>query len=795
MELFSDFEPAPDSPLRLQINGSLHVREKDGIVEVKYGFLPLVKFRRNDRAEAYHAAVTLGDDYQLPYVTIAKICQLDRNTVSKLIKTKQLLGLQYIFQNAKGGPNAPWKVVDEIVALIDQAAQDDPDITNKKIVRLLAQAGHSISESSVRNARHRHRSTSQEKPSPSGKITLKEKSRIAERIAKRDLLRYQIQLFQAELPESVAQIDPFNYETAYTDFSPAQKRYLKTLQVGRPCAYAGGFLYCAILERFGFQKIIQQVFTDCLHQSGNIFNSLNPVGKISNGVKNYTLDAIFLTLFYSVVFHFPSIEALKKTKPLEWGALLGRRRLPGRRVIHKTLNALTPFHRASKLMKDFAVMFVKERIVDVGILFFDEHFLPYYGIAHIHKGFFSTRRMVTCGNYQFWAHDIKGRPFFVITTPAHLKLRDMIPEMIRRAKEISGRESLIIVFDRGGYSIELFEIIASQKNTFFITWAKYVPQKTIEDIAEKDYHEVTYQYRNHPETYKLYSTTRIIKEGRTQANKHRELKKMKVRMIVVWRLSTGKKTPLYTNDLESPAEKLAEPMIRRWGEQENILQKMMRRYNLNYHPGYYIDELVNQPLMANPEIKSLKKQIKEREARISKQKGQLATRMLNLKNKNVSVQAYQKRQRKTLPKLKALEDELAALKQKLQQTPEKATVVEILANEKLSACDLEKKKLYDVIQIIAYNAEQVLLQTFQKYYDDYHDVEQILDMIVNFGGYLRVYNNVLYVILNYIDQPKYRRAAVELCEAINNSTPKTLDAFRFPIYFKVMAQPYPIASC
>ena len=53
MELFEDFRPAPDSPLRFQVNGSLHVREVDGIVEVKYGFLPLTRFKRGDWASIH----------------------------------------------------------------------------------------------------------------------------------------------------------------------------------------------------------------------------------------------------------------------------------------------------------------------------------------------------------------------------------------------------------------------------------------------------------------------------------------------------------------------------------------------------------------------------------------------------------------------------------------------------------------------------------------------------------------------------------------------------------------------
>jgi len=46
----------------------------------------------------------------------------------------------------------------------------------------------------------------------------------------------------------------------------------------------------------------------------------------------------------------------------------------------------------------------------------------------------------------------------------------MIPNLIGRALEITGQSKLIIVFDRGGYDIKLFEIINKFKTVTFITW-------------------------------------------------------------------------------------------------------------------------------------------------------------------------------------------------------------------------------------------------------------------------------------------------------------------------------------
>jgi hypothetical protein len=437
-------------------------------------------------------------------------------------------------------------------------------------------------------------------------------------------------------------------------------------------------------------------------------------------------------------------------------------------------------------MKEFACQFVKANLIEIGLLYFDEHFLPYYGIEHIAAGFFSQRRLAIGGNYQFWAHDASGHPFFVITTSARLKLREMIPHLIRRTQEITAQKRLIIVFDRGGYDIKLFIKINKYKTVIFITWAKYVSEKTLNQIPEKKYKkEITVTTDKEPVKYKLYSTPKIIIEGRTKKNKGRKLKRLKVHMIVLWRLSTNKKTALYTNDFKTSIEKLAEPMIQRWGAQENIFQKMMRRYNLNYHPGYYLEELINQPLVDNPKIKKLKKIINELELSIVKQKSNLATRLLKLKRTNISVEKYRQRQVKSLAKIEEKQNEADKLKHKLQSLSPKISILEVLADKKMSQFDLEKKKIYDVIQIVAYNSEQMLLDLFKKHYHNKRDIEQILDKIINHGGCLKLYNGKLFVLLDPIATPRYRRAAVGLCQEINRMKSKTNDRFHFPIFFRV----------
>ena len=48
-------------------------------------------------------------------------------------------------------------------------------------------------------------------------------------------------------------------------------------------------------------------------------------------------------------------------------------------------------------------------------------------------------------------------------------------------------------------------------------------------------------------------------------------------------------------------------ICRRWGE-ENAIKELLHKHLINYTPGYVLEELEEQPLVDNPEIRELKKQ-------------------------------------------------------------------------------------------------------------------------------------------------------------------------------------------
>ena len=66
-----------------------------------------------------------------------------------------------------------------------------------------------------------------------------------------------------------------------------------------------------------------------------------------------------------------------------------------------------------------------------------------------------------------------------------------------------------------------------------------------------------------------------------------------------------------------------------------------------------------------------------------------------------------------LAEITLVQADLAELAQKLQITPEKISILDLLQGRPMKRCDLEKKKLYDLMQFLAYHSRERLLEIFR----------------------------------------------------------------------------------
>ena len=103
----------------------------------------------------------------------------------------------------------------------------------------------------------------------------------------------------------------------------------------------------------------------------------------------------------------------------------------------------------------------------------------------------------------------------------------------------------------------------------------------------------------------------------------------------------------------------------------------------------------------------------------------------------------------------------------------------------MSRCDLEKKKLYDLMQFMVLHSYERLEDLFRTYYQDKRDIKPVLRMITNQAGYLKLIGNTLIVLLDRIDLNKHRLAAQQLCHQLNQMNIELKGHLKMNLHFYI----------
>jgi hypothetical protein len=164
------------------------------------------------------------------------------------------------------------------------------------------------------------------------------------------------------------------------------------------------------------------------------------------------------------VFGFRSLEDFKRAYPEEFGLLMGRAQSPSLFTLRRFLHKARKLGQGEELIDEFALSYLKSGLAAWGVMYIDGHSLPYYGLYPISKGWHGVRQLPMKGNYNFLAVDEPFAPWLFLVRSSSEDLLQKIPELIEKAKRIGKQagvsqerlNQLIVVFDREGYSAELY---------------------------------------------------------------------------------------------------------------------------------------------------------------------------------------------------------------------------------------------------------------------------------------------------------------------------------------------------
>jgi transposase len=548
-------------------------------------------------------------------------------------------------------------------------------------------------------------------------------------------------------------------------YSRAQRRYLGQLEQGYYNTYAGGLLFAPLMEQYAFIPTLKRVIDFATYEG-------------------YSFEELCTTLFYLDVFGFRSLEDFKRVYPEEFGLLIGRSTSPSlftlRRFLHKVreLNKSEELilNKSEELIDEFALMYLNSGIAKWGVLYIDGHFLPYYGIYPITKGWHGVRKIPMKGSYNFIGVDAKFIPWIFLVRSSSEDLLKKIPEMMEKAKRI-GRDiglseqaidDLILVFDREGYSAELYKFIDGRdrkdkkRRAIFISWAKY-SDKWVNDLVEERFDksvEVKYEIQG-SKKIKYFETKRTMSKFGV------------IRAIVIQSGRMKKRSVIYTNaeDNEIDCEKIIELLCRRWGE-ENLIKELLLKHLINYSPGYVFEELEEQPMVDNPQIKRLKKDKAGQATKLHKLKLQLADWILK-QSGTAAFEDLKKSKIQLLADIAKADNEILLLNQQIDKIPAKIRFDQLKEGEKLVQLNYEKKRFLDCIKVFVYNMEKKMCRLLLNYYDKQKEVLPALSMIVGRGGHVKLEAGELKVQLRRFMNSEIDYAARHICEDLNRMNPVT----------------------
>ena len=187
------------------------------------------------------------------------------------------------------------------------------------------------------------------------------------------------------------------------------------------------------------------------------------------------LDMILAFMLY-IISDFQNPEQVKAAPTRDLGPLLGRRRGPACITLRRRLPALAAhLPLAEELQQRLAEAYLRMGWVVPGWWLLDGHFSPYFGQQEWAKGWWPQRRMPQQGYVQEWVHDRRGRPLWMHLTQAFELFADQIPVVADGLREVLCAagvvEPLVLVFDRGGYSSEVFRSL-NVRGVAWVTWLK-----------------------------------------------------------------------------------------------------------------------------------------------------------------------------------------------------------------------------------------------------------------------------------------------------------------------------------
>jgi hypothetical protein len=418
----------------------------------------------------------------------------------------------------------------------------------------------------------------------------------------------------------------------------------------------------------------------------------------------YGMESVFLLLGLMALARIRSLEQLRYESPGEWGKLLGLDRIPEVRTLRAKLKLLCQdVGRAMRWNAQLGKEWIAQQN-DAELYFYcDGHVRVYHGDqTTLPRHYVARERLCLRATTDYWINAMDGQPFLYVNKEvdpgliATLK-QDVIPwleasvaktpEQERRLTADARAHWFTMVFDREGYSPDLFEQM-QQKRIAILTYHKF-PQ---EDWRGEEFstHSVALAGGE-------VVIMKLAERGSQLSNKLwlREIRKL---------TDSGHQTSILTTNFQAPMTTLAVSLFARWS-QENFFRYMREHYSLDRLIEYGTEAIPDAISVVNPAWRKLDSQIRSKAGQRHRMAAQFGALALSEDPTESQVHSFQQRKGNLQEEIQVLDLEIDKIKQQRKQTEHHVAVNSLPEEDRFTRLRTERKHFIDVLKMIAYRAE------------------------------------------------------------------------------------------
>jgi hypothetical protein len=470
----------------------------------------------------------------------------------------------------------------------------------------------------------------------------------------------------------------------------------------------------------------------------------------------YWLSTTILTMVFLAVAREPRAEGATRIATHDLGRLLGLDSAPEVKTIRRKLTELVKRKVGSTLIPALATRHAKEDPEVMGYLYLDGHVRVYSGKRDLQKAHVTRARIAAPATLETWACDQRGDPVFVVTSVMSASLVTEIRRLLPELKSLAGEHNMTVVFDRGGWSPDLFaEMVAAGID--FLTYRKGKTKKEpVASFSEQCFTEdgLEHSYDLGDRGIRLKLSKKV--NGATTIRCRQ----------VTRRRAGGRQTQIVTSRTDVGAAEIAHRMFARW-RQENYFRYGRQHFALDALDSYA--SLPDDPERSVPNPARKVAQARLRKARTALAQAEAAVGVAvsaNKESKRPTMRGFKIANAELTKTAEVARSEVTRLEDEVRATPTRLALKDV--RPEATVLDEERKLVTHAIRLSTYNAESALARMLAPHFR-IDEARALLREAFNSAGDLEVVNGAIQVRIDPLSAPRRTRALAALCDELTTA--------------------------